>query len=89
MVAPSYGIVDMSAGAGHGDLVAALAVGDLQGVASRANLVGVKVLNANGYATILGEWENWQQIIADVNNKGLRGRAVITVSSCTYPLHLR
>ncbi|KAL9037749.1 MAG: hypothetical protein Q9180_003547, partial [Flavoplaca navasiana] len=77
----SFGNVALSAhGEGHGELVAALAVGYVLGVANEANLVAVKTRNSEGIETAASAYDNWKWIVADVKSKSLQGKAVINYS---------
>ncbi|KAL8693261.1 MAG: hypothetical protein Q9224_003786 [Gallowayella concinna] len=82
----AYGNISVAPGSHHGDPIAALAVGDLSGVANKANLVGVKVNDASGDETIAGAYDNWYWVISDVQFRaithGWLGKAVINYSRC-------
>lgn len=66
----------------HGTKVAALAVGNQLGVASRANLVAIKDRLANGVETWTGIMEIWKWIVDDVKANGRQGKAVICATTC-------
>lgn len=91
--APLPGQVLMADGADHGDMVAALAVGDRVGVASRANLVASKMFTQYAVNRKTGEryqsaqWDDtfrsWHWIVNDVRSKNPSRvrKAVINVSA--------
>ena len=77
----TYGNVDLSAhGQGHGESIAAMAVGDRLGVANKASLVAVKSRDSVGSETAAGIYTNWKWVVADVKSKSLQGKAVINYS---------
>ncbi|KAI4184694.1 MAG: hypothetical protein LQ348_004511 [Seirophora lacunosa] len=87
--------VPMSMGSDHGDLVAAMAVGDVVGVANRANLVAVKTKDeiiAPGEVdtTIDGTYDQWRWMLNDIKYETPQrpsrvGKSVINYSfSHTY-----
>ncbi|KAL8743679.1 MAG: hypothetical protein Q9184_008085, partial [Pyrenodesmia sp. 2 TL-2023] len=94
--APLPGHVPMADGADHGDRVAALAVGDGVGVASRANLVAVKMFTQytvnkktrERYAS--AEWDDtfrsWHWIVNDMRSKNPSrvGKTIINVSAAYH-----
>lgn len=84
--------VPMSMGSDHGDLVATMAVGDVVGVANRANLVAVKTKDeiiAPGEVdtTIDGTYDQWRWMLNDIKYETPQrpsrvGKSVINYSFC-------
>ncbi|KAL8787213.1 MAG: hypothetical protein Q9213_002324 [Squamulea squamosa] len=66
--------------ASHGDAVAAMAVGNSQGVASLANLVVVEGFDDSGLTSLDEFYDDWHWIISDVRAKAQEGKAVINYS---------
>ncbi|TQN64599.1 Subtilisin-like protease 2, partial [Colletotrichum shisoi] len=66
----------------HGTCVASKAVGKTVGVAKRANLITVRVDVTPGEYDII---RIWQTVYNDIKRKGLRGKAVVSVSTEGYP----
>lgn len=65
----------------HGDAVAAMAVGKYQGVASRADLTGLKVT----LELAIDQWYDvWHWMLSDVRAKGLGGKAVVNFSGSKH-----
>lgn len=69
---------------GHGTHVAGIAVGRTFGVAKRARVVSVRVLDCDGkgYTSRLTEGLHW--VLLDVQRRGLTGRAVVSLSLSTH-----
>ncbi|KAH8734579.1 peptidase S8/S53 domain-containing protein [Ilyonectria robusta] len=65
---------------GHGSHVSGTIAGATFGVAKKANLVAVKVLDANGGGSNSGVLKGMQFVIDDVANKTLTGKAVMNMS---------
>ncbi|KAF3482100.1 pen c 1 [Arthroderma uncinatum] len=65
---------------GHGTHTAGTFGGSFHGVAKKANLVAVKVLNAQGKGPWSGMIDGLQWVVNDARNRGLLGRAVINFS---------
>ncbi|KEY68356.1 hypothetical protein S7711_01134 [Stachybotrys chartarum IBT 7711] len=65
---------------GHGSHVAGTIAGATFGVAKAANIVGVKVLGADGSGSNSGVLQGMQFVIQDVQQKNLAGKAVMNMS---------
>ncbi|KAG7141858.1 Subtilisin-like protease 2 [Verticillium longisporum] len=65
---------------GHGSHVAGTICGQTFGVAKSANVVAVKVLDGTGAGSNAGVLDGLQFIINDVQQKNLRGKAVMNMS---------
>ncbi|KAM0329292.1 hypothetical protein ACHAQA_004597 [Verticillium albo-atrum] len=65
---------------GHGSHVAGTIGGQTFGVAKSANIVAVKVLDGTGAGSNAGVLDGMQFIINDVQQKNLRGKAVMNMS---------
>ncbi|KAH6692679.1 oryzin [Plectosphaerella plurivora] len=65
---------------GHGSHVAGTIAGQTFGVAKNANIVAVKVLDGTGAGSNAGVLDGMQFIIQDVQQKNLRGKAVMNMS---------
>ncbi|KAM5355225.1 hypothetical protein ACJ41O_001871 [Fusarium nematophilum] len=65
---------------GHGSHVAGTIGGATFGVAKKANLVAVKVLDASGGGSNSGVLQGMQFVIDDVEKKGIKGKAVMNMS---------
>lgn len=82
----SYGSVPISAFSdGHGERVAAMAVGNSLGVANEANLVVVKLRGSSGRETAAGAYDAWKWMVADVKRRSKQGKAVINYSGGKNP----
>ncbi|KAL8879344.1 MAG: hypothetical protein Q9198_003024 [Flavoplaca austrocitrina] len=82
-VSPEYPNTPLSDTTGHGDKVAAMALGSLFGVANQASLVAVKQTNTNGVESAEGAYDNWKWMISDVRRKSGEGKSVINWSGST------
>ncbi|KAI6244691.1 Subtilisin-like protease 2 [Erysiphe necator] len=65
---------------GHGSHVAGTMAGTFFGVAKKAEIVGVKVLDKNGSGTNALVLQGIQHVAADVKKRGLAGKAVMNIS---------
>ncbi|KAK7416354.1 hypothetical protein QQX98_005299 [Neonectria punicea] len=65
---------------GHGSHVSGTIAGATFGVAKKANLVAVKVLDATGGGSNSGVLQGMQFVIDDVEAKGITGKAVMNMS---------
>lgn len=65
---------------GHGSHVAGTIAGATFGVAKNANLIAVKVLDADGGGSNSGVLQGMQFVINDAQEKGITGKAVMNMS---------
>jgi subtilisin family serine protease len=65
---------------GHGSHVAGTIAGATFGVAKKAELVAVKVLDASGGGSNSGVLQGMQFVIDDVEKRGKKGKAVMNMS---------
>ncbi|POS84915.1 hypothetical protein EPUL_003113, partial [Erysiphe pulchra] len=65
---------------GHGSHVAGTMAGTFFGVAKKAEIVGIKVLDKDGSGTNALVLQGIQYVAADVKRRGLQGRAVMNIS---------
>ncbi|KAL8837209.1 MAG: hypothetical protein Q9176_005840 [Flavoplaca citrina] len=82
-VSPEYPNTPLSDTTGHGDKVAAMALGSLFGVANQASLVAVKQTNTNGVESAEGAYDNWKWMVSDVRRRSGEGKSVINWSGST------
>ena len=81
----SVGNPSSESGDGHGSCCASKAVGRSVGIARKADLVAV-VLDLRPFSIL----KAWQAVVLDVQQNGLRGKAVIGYSlGSKYPSNLR
>ncbi|RKF56686.1 Subtilisin-like protease 2 [Erysiphe neolycopersici] len=65
---------------GHGSHVAGTMAGTFFGVAKKAQIVGIKVLDKDGSGTNALVLQGIQHVAADVKRRGLQGKAVMNIS---------